>query len=94
MTKAQVKPAVPPARTQAPRRETTRVAFFGAAARGFARDGYWALSLERVAADAGYTRGALYHLFDSKEPPGAPVPHVECGCPVSRSPRAAVVSFV
>jgi AcrR family transcriptional regulator len=37
------------------------------AARGLSRDGYSNLALERVASDAGYTRGALYHLFASKE---------------------------
>ncbi|MFI7065855.1 TetR family transcriptional regulator [Kribbella sp. NPDC050124] len=29
------------------------------------RYGYGNLALEQVAADAGYTRGALYHLFKS-----------------------------
>jgi AcrR family transcriptional regulator len=38
-----------------------------AAARGLSRHGYSDLVLERVAAEAGYTRGALYHLFASKE---------------------------
>ena len=38
-----------------------------AAARGLSRYGYSNLVLERVAADAGYTRGALYHLFAGKE---------------------------
>jgi AcrR family transcriptional regulator len=38
-----------------------------AAARGLSRHGYSNLVLEQVAADAGYTRGALYHLFASKE---------------------------
>jgi AcrR family transcriptional regulator len=38
-----------------------------AAARGLSRYGYSDLVLERVAAEAGYTRGALYHLFANKE---------------------------
>jgi len=38
-----------------------------AAARGLSRYGYSNLVLERVASEAGYTRGALYHLFSSKE---------------------------
>lgn len=38
-----------------------------AAARGFSRYGYGNLVLERVAGEAGYTRGALYHLFAGKE---------------------------
>ena len=38
-----------------------------AAARGLSRYGYANLVLERVASEAGYTRGALYHLFANKE---------------------------
>lgn len=38
-----------------------------AGARGFSRYGYGNLVLEKVAAEAGYTRGALYHLFNGKE---------------------------
>lgn len=56
-----------PRATQAERRERTRVALLHAAARGLSHDGYSNLALERVASDAGYTRGALYHLFQSKE---------------------------
>lgn len=57
-----------PARlTQAARRARTRDALLEAAARGLSRDGYANLVLERVAREAGYTRGALYHLFASKE---------------------------
>jgi AcrR family transcriptional regulator len=37
------------------------------AARGLSRYGYGNLILERVASEAGYTRGALYHLFKDKE---------------------------
>jgi AcrR family transcriptional regulator len=33
----------------------------------FARDGFEAAKLEEIAADAGYTRGALYAHFESKE---------------------------
>jgi AcrR family transcriptional regulator len=36
------------------------------AARGLSRYGYANLVLEQVAKEAGYTRGALYHLFPSK----------------------------
>ncbi len=53
--------------TQADRRARTRSALLEAAARGLSRDGYANLTLERVARDAGYTRGALYHLFANKE---------------------------
>ena len=54
-------------RTQADRRARTRSALLEAAARGLSRHGYSNLVLERVASEAGYTRGALYHLFANKE---------------------------
>ena len=54
-------------RTQADRRARTRNALLEAAARGLSRHGYANLVLERVATEAGYTRGALYHLFANKE---------------------------
>ena len=53
--------------TQAGRRERTRAALLEAAARGLSRYGYANLVLERVASEAGYTRGALYHLFAGKQ---------------------------
>lgn len=67
---APVKAAAPvsrPRATQAERRARTRIALLESAARGLSRDGYSNLALDRVASDAGYTRGALYHLFASKE---------------------------
>lgn len=54
-------------RTQADRRATTRAALLAAAARGLSTFGFSNLALEQVARDAGYTRGALYHLFANKE---------------------------
>ncbi|MBV8929591.1 MAG: TetR/AcrR family transcriptional regulator, partial [Mycobacteriaceae bacterium] len=54
-------------RTQAQRRARTRSALLEAGARGFSRYGFGNLVLEKVAAEAGYTRGALYHLFSGKE---------------------------
>ena len=54
-------------RTQAGRRAQTRQAILEAAARGLSHRGYANLLLENVAAEAGYTRGALYHLFANKE---------------------------
>jgi AcrR family transcriptional regulator len=54
-------------RTQADRRATTRAALLEAAARGLSTYGYANLVLEQVARDAGYSRGALYHLFANKE---------------------------
>lgn len=54
-------------RTQADRRAQTRAALLESAARGLSRHGYANLVLEQVASDAGYSRGALYHLFAGKE---------------------------
>jgi AcrR family transcriptional regulator len=53
--------------TQAERRARTRSALLESAARGLSRHGYGSLVLEQVAREAGYTRGALYHLFEDKE---------------------------
>lgn len=53
--------------TQAERRTRSRNALLEAAARGVARNGFAELSLAAVAAEAGYTRGALYHQFAGKE---------------------------
>jgi AcrR family transcriptional regulator len=53
--------------TQADRSARTRSALLESAARRLSRYGYGNLVLERVASDAGYTRGALYHQFKDKE---------------------------
>jgi AcrR family transcriptional regulator len=53
--------------TQAERSARTRSALLESAARGLSRYGYGNLILERVASEAGYTRGALYHQFADKE---------------------------
>ncbi|HWW89648.1 MAG TPA: TetR/AcrR family transcriptional regulator [Solirubrobacteraceae bacterium] len=53
--------------TQAERSARTRGALLESAARGLSRYGYANLILERVASEAGYTRGALYHQFKDKE---------------------------
>jgi AcrR family transcriptional regulator len=60
-------PTVPRRSTQAERRARTRDALLESAARGLSRYGYGNLVLEQVAKDAGYTRGALYHLFKDKQ---------------------------
>jgi len=63
-------PPVAPAsekRTQADRSTRTRNALLEATARGLSRFGYGNLVLGRVAREAGYSRGALYHLFADKE---------------------------
>ena len=56
-----------PRATQAERSARTRSALLESAARGLSRYGYGNLTLEQVARDAGYTRGALYHQFRDKE---------------------------
>ena len=53
--------------TQADRRARSRAALLESTARGLSRVGYGNLKLDAVAADAGYTRGALYHQFADKE---------------------------
>ncbi len=47
--------------------DLTRARFLQAAEKIFARDGFEAAKLEEIAADAGYTRGAFYANFDTKE---------------------------
>src|ERR1700757_3545780 len=49
------------------RTEITRTRFIQSAEKIFARDGFEAAKLEEIAADAGYTRGAFYANFESKE---------------------------
>jgi AcrR family transcriptional regulator len=53
--------------TQAERSARTRRPLLESAARELSRYGYGNLILERVASEAGYTRGALYHEFKDKE---------------------------
>src|SRR5271165_1346015 len=45
----------------------TRARLIQSAEKVFARDGFEAAKLEEIATDAGYTRGAVYANFDSKE---------------------------
>lgn len=53
--------------TQADRSARTRDALLESAAQGLSRYGYGSLVLERVASEAGYTRGAIYHQFKDKQ---------------------------
>ena len=53
--------------TRARRREMTRRHLMDAAAAVFARDGFHGASLDDVAATAGFTKGAVYSNFTSKE---------------------------
>ncbi len=66
-TRATTGPARARRATQLERSARTRGALLESAARGLSRYGYANLNLERVASDAGYTRGALYHQFKDKE---------------------------
>jgi AcrR family transcriptional regulator len=52
---------------QAERTQATKRKLLAAAKRVFARDGFEAARLEDIAAGAGYTRGAFYAHFKSKE---------------------------
>lgn len=53
--------------TQAERREATREQVIAAAARVFARRGFHGTSLDAVAEEAGFSRGAVYYNFADKE---------------------------
>jgi len=53
--------------TQERRREMTREALVEAARTVFARKGFHGCSLDEIAEEAGFTRGAIYSNFDSKE---------------------------
>jgi AcrR family transcriptional regulator len=55
-----------PARTQGERRAATTGALLDAARARFASEGFAETSLDAVVADAGVTKGALYHHFASK----------------------------
>jgi AcrR family transcriptional regulator len=53
--------------TRAERQAETRRSLLDAAARVFIRRGFEGASIEAIAAEAGYTRGAFYSNFESKE---------------------------
>src|ERR1700761_6938236 len=54
-------------RTQAERRDETRSALLASADRAFARDGFHASSVDAIAEDAGYSKGAVYARFGGKD---------------------------
>jgi AcrR family transcriptional regulator len=53
--------------TQIERSNATRSKIIAVARSAFARDGYDVVSLEKIAAEAGFTKGALYHHYEGKE---------------------------
>jgi len=59
------RPAIPSRHQE--RTEITRARLIQSAEKIFARDGFEAAKLEEIAKDAGYTRGAFYANFESKE---------------------------
>jgi AcrR family transcriptional regulator len=54
-------------RTQAERRDETRSALLASADRAFSRDGFHASSVDAIAEDAGYSKGAVYARFGGKD---------------------------
>src|ERR1700745_3656326 len=54
-------------KTQAERREETRELVLAGAARVFAQRGFHATSLDAIADEAGFSRGAVYYNFADKE---------------------------
>jgi AcrR family transcriptional regulator len=61
------KSALPPLNRHQQKTETTRRALLKAARKIFARDGFEACRIEDIAAGAGYTRGAFYAHFQTKQ---------------------------
>jgi AcrR family transcriptional regulator len=57
----------PATRSRAEKAAQTRADVLAAATRLMARQGYEATSLDAIAKEAGYTKGAIYSHFDSKE---------------------------
>jgi len=60
-------PKTTPVSRHQERTEITRTRLIQSAEKIFARDGFEAAKLEEIAKDAGYTRGAFYANFASKE---------------------------
>src|SRR5947208_6325706 len=56
-----------PRLTRAEKRARTRAALVDAAGRVFLERGFLGASVEAIAAEAGYTRGAFYSNFSTKE---------------------------
>ena len=58
---------MPPLLTRAERQQRTRQELVDAAERLFSGQGFHATSIDAVAAEAGFTKGAIYSNFESKE---------------------------
>jgi AcrR family transcriptional regulator len=58
---------VPAVLTRKERQEQTRAELVAAAAKVFARRGYHKATVEEIAAEAGFSTGAVYSNFDGKE---------------------------
>jgi AcrR family transcriptional regulator len=54
-------------RTRAEKQAETRAALLEAAGRVFVREGFQGASVEKISAEAGFTRGGFYSNFSSKE---------------------------
>jgi AcrR family transcriptional regulator len=65
--RGRARPPLPARSRQTERTRATRRKLLDAAKRIFAQDGFEAARLEDIAAGAGYTRGAFYANFKSKE---------------------------
>jgi AcrR family transcriptional regulator len=57
----------PPRLTRAERKERTRAELIAAAREVFLREGFHQASLDAIAEEAGYTKGAVYSNFESKD---------------------------
>jgi AcrR family transcriptional regulator len=53
--------------SSAEKKAATRAALLEAAARVFGRGGFYGASVEEIAEEAGFSRGAVYSNFESKE---------------------------
>lgn len=76
--------------TQIERSNTTRTNIVAAARLAFVTNGYYKSSLETIAADAGCTKGALYHHYDGKVAVLAAVFQSVCGEILQTAGREAV----
>jgi AcrR family transcriptional regulator len=64
--KSAATPSLPRRLSRAESKAKTRARILEAAKAVFEREGYHGASLERIAATAGFTKGAVYSTFDSK----------------------------